>query len=147
MGLIMSNLELVKNHVKSIMVAESALYKAGLQLLEFENGEVKLIYTFTESDCSDITNIDPDYLAIIMDRINQYINDNKEVFDFQYWEVEYHSEPIPWEDYTDNFADFNIYGIYINKEKSQQHKDLEEQIKRLEETIILHNSKLEELLK
>jgi hypothetical protein len=143
----MSNLEIVKNHVKSIIEAESALYKARLQLREFENGEVKLVYTFTESDYIDITNIDPDYLAIIIDRINQYINDNKEVFDFQYWEVEYRSEPIPWEDYTDDFADFNIYGIYINKEKSQQHKDLEEQIKRLEETIILHNSKLEELLK
>jgi hypothetical protein len=80
----MSNLEIVKNHVKSIIEAESALYKARLQLREFENGEVKLVYTFTESDYIDITNIDPDYLAIIIDRINQYINDNKEVFDFKY---------------------------------------------------------------
>lgn len=129
------------------MEAESALYKARSQLQEFENGEVKLVYTLTESDCSDITNIDPYYLAMIINNINQYININKEVFDFQYWDVEYRSEPIPWEDYTDDFADFNIYGIYINKEKSQQHKDLEEKIKRLEESIKLHNSKLEELLK
>lgn len=143
-NIIMINLEFVKNHVKFIIEAESALHKARLQLLELYNGEVKLVYTITESDCSDITNIDPGYLAIIMDRINQYINDNKEVFDFQYWDVEYRSEPIPWEDYYDDYADFNIY---INKEKSQQHKDLEEQIKRLEETIRLHNSKLEELLK
>lgn len=143
----MSNLEFVKNHVKSIMEAESALYKARSQLQEFENGEVKLVHTFTESDYSDITNIDPYYLAMIMNNINQYIIDNNNIFDFQYWDVEYRSEPIPWEDYTDDFADFNIYGIYINKEKSQQHKDLEEQIKRLEESIKLHNSKLEELLK
>lgn len=130
------------------MEAESALYKARSQLQEFENGEAKLVYTLTESDCSDITNIDPYYLAMIINNINQYININKEVFDFKYWEVEYRSEPIPWEDfYTDYFADFNIYGIYINKEKSQQHKDLEEKIKRLEESIKLHNSKLEELLK
>ena len=118
----MSNLEFVKNHVKFIIEAESVLHKARLQLQEFDNGEVKLVYTFTESDYSDITNIDPDYLAIIMNNINQYIIDNKEVFDFQYWEVEYRSEPIPWEDYYDDYADFNIYGIYINKEKSQQHK-------------------------
>lgn len=143
----MSNLEFVKNHVKSIMEAESALYKARSQLQEFENGEVKLVHTFTESDYSDITNIDPYYLAMIMNNINQYIIDNNNIFDFQYWDVEYRSEPIPWEDYTDDFADFNIYGIYINKEKSQQHKDIEEQIKRLEESIKLHNSKLEELLK
>lgn len=143
----MSNLELVKNHVKFIMEAESVLHKARLQLQEFDNGEVKLVYTFTESDYSDITNIDPDYLAIIMNNINQYIIDNKEVFDFQYWEVEYRSEPIPWEDYYDDYADFNIYGIYINKEKSQQHKDLEEKVKQIEEAIRLHNSKIEELLK
>lgn len=144
----MSNFEFVKNHVKSIMEAESALYKARLQLQEFENGEVKLVHTFTESDYSDITNIDPYYLAMIMNNINQYIIDNNNIFDFQYWDVEYRSEPIPWEDYyTDDFVDFNIYGIYINKEKSQQHKDIEERIKQLEEYIKLHNSKLEELLK
>ena len=43
--------------------------------------------------------------------------------------------------------DIIFLGIYINKEKSQQHNDLEEKIKRLEESIKLHNSKLEELLK
>ena len=143
----MSNLELVKNHVKFIMEAESALCKAMLQLREFENGEVKLVYTFTESNCTDITTMEPKYLSDILDSISIYININKEVFDFQYWEVEYRSEPIPCDDYYDDYADFNIYGIYINKEKSQQHKDLEEQIKLLEETIRLHNSKLEELLK
>lgn len=143
----MSNLEFVKNHVKLIIEAESALYKARSQLQNFENGEVKLVYTFTESDYTDITNIDPDYLAIIMKDIQRYINDNKNIFNFQYWEVEYRSESIPWEDYTDNFVDFNIYGIYINKGKSQQHKDIEERIKQLEEYIKLHNSKLEELLK
>ena len=138
----MSYLELVIIHVKFLIEVESALHKARLQLQEFDKGEVKLVYTFTESNCTDITNIDPGYLAIIMNSINQYININKEVFDFQYWDIEYRSEPTPWEDYTNNFVDFNIYGIYINKEKSQQHKDLEEQIKRLEETIRLHNSKI-----
>ena len=143
----MSNLEFVKNHVKFIIEAEAELYRARLQLLEFENGEVKLVHTITESDYTDITNIDPDYLATIMNNINGYINDNKHIFEYQYWEVIYRSEPIPWEEYTDDFADFNIYGIYINKEKSQQHKDLEEKVRSLEESIKLHNSKLEELLK
>ena len=143
----MSNLEFAKNHVKFILEAEAELYRTRLQLREFENGEVKLVHTITESDCTDITNIDPYYLAIIMNSITQYIKDNANTFDFQYWDVTYRSEPIPWEDYTDDFADFNIYGIYINKEKSQQHKDLEEKVRSLEEYIRLHNSKLEELLK
>lgn len=144
----MSNLEFAKNHVKFILEAEAELYKARLHLREFENGEVKLVNTITESDCTDITNIDPNHLATLMNSINDYINDNKHIFNFQYWEVKYRSEPIPWEEYyTDDFADFNIYGIYINKEKSQQHKDLEEKVRSLEEYIRLHNSKLEELLK
>lgn len=143
----MSNLEFAKNHVKFILEAEAELYRARSKLREFENGEVKLVHTITESDCTDITNIDPYYLAIIMNSITQYIKDNANTFDFQYWEVEYHSEPIPGEDYYYDYVDFNIYGIYIDKEKSQQHKDLEEQIKRLEEYIKLLNSKLEELLK
>lgn len=144
----MSNLEFVKNHVKFILEAEAELYRARLHLLEFENGEVKLVNTITESDCTDITNIDPNHLATIMVSITQYIKDNKDIFEYQYWEVIYRSEPIPWEEYyTDDFADFNIYGIYINKEKSQQHKDLEEKVRSLEESIKYHNNKLEELLK
>lgn len=138
----------IKHHIKYAEQDELEIHKVKVKLRELENGEVKLIHTYSESDCSDITNLDPKDLSDILASISIYININTDIFEFSHWEVKYRSEPIPWEsDYTDDYADFNIYGKYINCEKSQQHKDLEERLVQLEKSLKYHNDFLEELLK